>query len=181
MLVVGAGPVGLLAAMYLARRGHPVKIIDKQRDPIAAELLGGSAAPASAQQQPPPDVPLVLSSRCAQHWRLEAPHAHRRRRTWPKRDAAVARTCRCLLAFEELGAKELLQGLLAPSLKGTWWVNGPPPGHHLHAPSAAAAASATAPHARAVLEQYPGWSDRYTRRVLVRRSQLVRALLLEAE
>ncbi len=34
---------------------------------------------------------------------------------------------RCLLAFEELGATDLLNGLLSVSMRGRWWVAGAPP------------------------------------------------------
>ncbi len=53
MLVVGAGPVGIITAMYLARRGYTVQIVERNADPSETESLG----------TPDCDVPVILSSR----------------------------------------------------------------------------------------------------------------------
>jgi 2-polyprenyl-6-methoxyphenol hydroxylase-like FAD-dependent oxidoreductase len=44
VLIVGAGPTGLTAALELSRQGIPVRIIDKQAEPAATSRAIGVQA-----------------------------------------------------------------------------------------------------------------------------------------
>ncbi|RZL14872.1 MAG: hypothetical protein EOO62_04310, partial [Hymenobacter sp.] len=52
LVVMGAGLVGSLLALYLARRGHPVQVFERLPDPRTQGLLGGRSINLALSDRP---------------------------------------------------------------------------------------------------------------------------------